>query len=122
LLAERDGISIFRFKLQSALHVACQEGILDIIKFLLDSNTDINKHTGKLYTTPLHSAIQKKQFAACKLILGYEQAVSDQNLERGMEISKQMQLTEIQALLESELDRRRELINSAQDSKPGQKI
>jgi hypothetical protein len=90
---------LFSIKMKGALHVACQEGRLDIIKFLFESKADINKQTEKILSTPLHSAIYKNQFAACKLILGFEQGASDQNLERGTEIAKDLKSPEIQVLL-----------------------
>jgi hypothetical protein len=98
-------------------------GNLSIIKFLLDNNAVFNKQTEIILNyTPLHSAIHENHFAVCKLILGYEQAVTHQNVERGIEIAKLKQHLEIQVLLEKELERRHELINSTQDPKTGQKI
>jgi ankyrin repeat protein len=103
------------------LHLACQEDRLDIIKFLLDSKADINKQSKKSLATPLHVAINDKHFAACKLILGYEQVVSDQNLERGIVMAKERESPEIQVLLEKELERRQDLIQIDQYPKPTQK-
>jgi hypothetical protein len=111
-----------RFSLQGPLYAACQEDRQDIIKFLLDNKADINKQTERLPCTPLHSAIHKKHLSACKLILGYDQALSDQNLEKGIEIAKLKQHLEVQAVLETEVKRRQGLVQSAHDAKPAQKI
>jgi radical SAM protein with 4Fe4S-binding SPASM domain len=56
------------------------------------------------------------------VILGYHQAVSDQNLVKGIEIAKHIKIPEIQAVLETELERRQELVQSAQDAEPAQKV
>jgi hypothetical protein len=90
------------------LHVACGKGHLPVIKFLLDSGSDINKQDPDRFS-PLHQAIYGKQFKACELILKYEQ-VSNQNIESGITMSRIEQAPEIQALLENALKKRRKVI------------
>jgi ankyrin repeat protein len=96
--------------MQGPLHIACQKGFLDIIKFLLDNGADINKE-GKDKMTPLHDAISHKQLSACELILKYEQ-VSIQNVKSGIELSSEYPL--IQSLLENTLKERKRVTRRAQ--------
>jgi ankyrin repeat protein len=88
--------------------MACQNGHVDIIEFLLDNEADINKQNVNRIT-PLHSAIYAKKFLACKLILEYEQ-VSNQNIESGITMSRIAKAPEIQALMEKALKKRRKVI------------
>jgi ankyrin repeat protein len=90
------------------LYVSCQEGHVDIIEFLLENGADVNKQ-GPSHLSPLHIAIYSKQLAACKLILKYEQ-VSNQNIESGITMSRIAQASDIQALLEKALKKRRKVI------------
>jgi ankyrin repeat protein len=92
-----------------ALHAACEDGHLPVIKFLMDHNADINKQETKNLMTPLHYAINKKHISACELILEYE-AVSTQSIESGITISRISQSSEIRALLEKKLKKRRKVI------------
>jgi ankyrin repeat protein len=91
------------------LHIACQNGHVDVIEFLLDNDADINKQVEKTRMTPLHYAIHQKQISACKLILKYEQ-VSNQNIESGITMSRIAKSPEIQSLLEKALKSRRKVI------------
>jgi ankyrin repeat protein len=88
--------------------MACQKGHVDVIEFLLDNGSDINKQEHRRMT-PLHYAIRQNQLSACKLILGYEQ-VSNQNIESGITMSRIAKAPEIQALLEKTLKKRRKVI------------
>jgi ankyrin repeat protein len=88
--------------------MACQEGQVDIIEFLLDNKADINKQSNQRMS-PLHYSIYSKQLEACKLILGYEQ-VSNQNIESGITMSRIAKSSEIQALMEKALKKRRKVI------------
>jgi ankyrin repeat protein len=90
------------------LYIACQEGHVDIIEFLLENGADVNKQ-GPKTLSPLHIAIYSKQLAACKLILEYEQ-VSNQNIESGITMSRIAQAPEIKALMEKALKKRRKVI------------
>jgi ankyrin repeat protein len=90
------------------LYVACQEGHVDIIEFLLENGADINKQ-GPNRFSPLHIAIHQKQLSACELILKYKQ-VSNQNIESGITMSRIAQETQIQSLLEKALKKRRKVI------------
>jgi ankyrin repeat protein len=90
------------------LFIACQEGHVDVIEFLLENGADVNKQ-GPEHLSPLHIAIFQKHFLACKLILEYEQ-VSNQNIESGITMSRIAQSSEIQALLEKALKKRRKVI------------
>jgi ankyrin repeat protein len=92
------------------LYIACQQGHVDVIEFLLEngSDSDINKQEHQRMT-PLHYAIHQKQLSACKLILGYEQ-VSNQNIESGITVSRIAQAPQIQSLLEKALKKRRKVI------------
>jgi ankyrin repeat protein len=106
---DSDGfVSAQLFKFKGALHLACQNGHVPVIEFLLDNNADINKRDNQ-QMTPLHLAIYKNQLPACKLILGYEQ-VSSQSIESGITMSRIAKSPEIQALLEKELKSRRKVI------------
>jgi ankyrin repeat protein len=91
------------------LYIACQEGHVDIIEFLLENGADVNKQEEKTRLTPLHVAIYRKQSLACKLILKYEQ-VSNQNIESGITMSRIAKSSDIQALLEKALKKRRKVI------------
>jgi ankyrin repeat protein len=88
--------------------MACQEGHVDIIEFLLENGADINKQ-GPNRLSPLHVAIHQKQLSACELILEYEQ-VSNQNIESGITMSRIAKSSEIQALMEKALKKRRKVI------------
>jgi ankyrin repeat protein len=90
------------------LNIACQEGNVDVIEFLLDNGADINKQNHKRMS-PLHLAIYKNHFSACRLILEYEQ-VSNQNIESGITMSRIAKSSEIQALMEKALKKRRKVI------------
>jgi ankyrin repeat protein len=90
------------------LYVACQNGHADVIEFLLENGSDVNKQ-GPSHFSPLHIAIHQKQLEACKLILEYEQ-VSNQNIESGITMSRIAQAPQIQALLEKALKKRRKVI------------
>jgi ankyrin repeat protein len=90
------------------LHVACQQGHIDVIEFLLENGADVNKQNENRMT-PLHLAIYAKQFSACKLILEYKQ-VSNQNIESGITMSRIAQAPQIQSLLEKALKKRRKVI------------
>ena len=88
--------------------MACQEGHISMIEFLLDNKADINKQNDNRMT-PLHIAIYTKQFAACQVILKYEE-VSSQSVESGITISRISKSPEIRALLEKTLKSRRKVI------------
>jgi ankyrin repeat protein len=90
------------------LYVSCQEGHVDIIEFLLENGADVNKQ-GPSHLSPLHIAIYSNQLEACKLILKYEQ-VSNQNIESGITMSRIAKSSEIQALMEKALKKRRKII------------
>jgi ankyrin repeat protein len=88
--------------------MACQRSNIDVIKFLLDNGSDINKQEHQRMT-PLHYAIHQNQLSACELILEYEQ-VSNQNIESGITMSRIAKAPEIQALMEKALKKRRKVI------------
>jgi ankyrin repeat protein len=88
--------------------MACQEGNVDVIEFLLDNGADVNKQEYQRMC-PLHYSILAKQLEACKLILEYEQ-VSNQNVETGITVSRIAKAPEIQDLLEKALKKRRKVI------------
>jgi ankyrin repeat protein len=90
------------------LYIACQNGHVDVIEFLLENGADVNKQ-GPKHLSPLHIAIYKKQLSACELILEYEQ-VSNQNIESGITMSRITKSSEIQALMEKALKKRRKVI------------
>jgi ankyrin repeat protein len=88
--------------------MACQEGNVDVIEFLLDNGADVNKQEYQRMC-PLHYSILAKQLEACKLILEYEQ-VSNQNIESGITVSRIAKAPEIQSLMEKALKKRRKVI------------
>jgi ankyrin repeat protein len=90
------------------LYIACEKGYVDIIEFLLDNGADINRQEHQRMT-PLHFAIYYKQLEACKTILEYQQ-VSNQNIESGITMSRIAKSSEIQALMEKALKKRRKVI------------
>jgi ankyrin repeat protein len=88
--------------------MACQKGNVDIIEFFLENGADVNKQEYQRMC-PLHYSILAKHLEACKLILEYEQ-VSNQNIESGITMSRIAKSSEIQALLEKALKKRRKVI------------
>jgi ankyrin repeat protein len=59
--------------------------------------------------SPLHYSIFAKQIEACRRILEYEQ-VSNQNIDSGITMSRIAKATQIQALMEKALEKRRNVI------------
>jgi ankyrin repeat protein len=88
--------------------MACQEGHVGVIEFLLDNGADVNKQEYQRMC-PLHYSNLTKHLEACKLILEYEQ-VSNQNIESGITMSRIAKSSEIQALMENALKKRRKVI------------